>query len=380
MNLRLFCLVIVGLACASPVNAQSLDLRGEVSSAVTVNDVEPRSTYLSGRYVPELFAEIALTPTTTLAALGSVDARATARMISLDDVETDDELDVYRLWLRYGAPQIEARVGLQKIAFGSATLLRPLMWFDRVDPRDPLQITDGVQALLLRYYFLGNANVWLWGLLGNDETKGWELLPSTSRDPEFGGRVQTPLGPGEIALSYHHRWADASALVPPGLPAVDTTVPEDRLGLDGKWDATLGLWFEAVLVRQRSDLLEREYRRQAVLGADYTFDLGGGLTVLGEHYLADVAASAFGSGDGAATSALSATYRWGVVDELGAILYYDWRQDILFKFATWRRTYDHWAFNLLVFVNPDAAGFGPGQPSSELLAGTGAQVLVSFNH
>ena len=49
-------------------------------------------------------------------------------------------------WLRLSTSRFEARVGLQKINFGSATLFRPLMWFDSLDPRDPLQITDGVYA------------------------------------------------------------------------------------------------------------------------------------------------------------------------------------------------------------------------------------------
>jgi len=53
---------------------------------------------------------------------------------------------------------------LQKINFGSATLFRLLMWFDRIDPRDPLKLTDGVYGLLLRYYFHNNTNIWLWGL------------------------------------------------------------------------------------------------------------------------------------------------------------------------------------------------------------------------
>ena len=87
------------------------------------------------------------------------------------------DIDIYRLWIRYGSPQLEIRAGLQKINFGSAILLRPLMWFDRIDPRDPLQLTEGVYGLLGRYYFLNNANVWIWALLGEDETKGWEIFP-----------------------------------------------------------------------------------------------------------------------------------------------------------------------------------------------------------
>lgn len=383
MLLRIVCFAALLVFSLSPGRAQELSLRGEAAAAVTVNDVAPRSTYLSGRYVPELFAETGFASGATLDALVSADLDATLRVTSLDETDSESNADLYRAWLRFASGQFEARVGRQKIAFGSATLLRPLMWFDRLDPRDPLQITEGVDALLLRYYFLDNANVWLWGLLGNDEPKGWELLPTVNDEPELGGRLQLPAGPGEIAASYHYRRADATAVVPPGLPglpAVDPTIREHRYALDGKWDATVGLWFEAVLIDQRSDLLPQPYRRLAVVGADYTFDVGDGLTVLGEHFLADVAEKAFGSGDGSATSALSARYRWGVVDELSAIFYYDWQQENLFSFGSWRRTYDRWAFNLLVFANPDASLLAVGQPRSDLLAGTGAQVLVSFNH
>ena len=69
--------------------------------------------------------------------------------------------------MRYSSDQFELRLGLQKINFGSASMLRPLMWFDQMDPRDPLHLTDGVWGLLARYYFLNNANIWLWGLYGN---------------------------------------------------------------------------------------------------------------------------------------------------------------------------------------------------------------------
>jgi hypothetical protein len=31
---------------------------------------------------------------------------------------------------------------------------------------------------------------WLWGLCGNDETKGWEAIPSDRKKIEFGGRWQ----------------------------------------------------------------------------------------------------------------------------------------------------------------------------------------------
>ena len=61
-----------------------------------------------------------------------------------DSLGTDWKVKPYRATVRYARPRFDARLGLQKISFGSATLLRPLMWFDRIDPRDPLQLTDGV--------------------------------------------------------------------------------------------------------------------------------------------------------------------------------------------------------------------------------------------
>jgi hypothetical protein len=380
MRLRFACLILLGACCAGEARAQDLTFRGEAAAAVTVNDVEPRSTYLSARYVPELFGGVALGRTTTLDALAVVDATATSRVIAPDTIESESELDLYRLWLRCGGSQFETRIGLQKIAFGSATLLRPLMWFDRLDPRDPLQITEGVYGLLARYYFLNNGNIWLWGLLGNDETKGWEQVPSTSDDPEFGGRLQLPAGAGEIALSYHQRRAATAVLMPPGVPVAEESARERRIALDGKWDATIGLWFEAVLVHQDTELRERTYTRLAVAGLDYTFDVGDGLTLLGEHFLADTAEEAFGSGDGSGISAVSARYRWGVIDEISAILNYDWQQDLLFTYATWRRTYDHWAFNLIAFNNPGTSSFSPVSAEEGPRSGTGLQLLVTFNH
>lgn len=139
---------------------------------------------------------------------------------------------------------MEVRLGLQKINFGSANMLRPLMWFDQLDPRDPLQLTDGVWGLLGRYYFLNNANLWVWGLYGNNQQKMWETGNTYSGFPELGGRFQTPVPRGELAFTYHYRKADLSEHSL--LSNQPTSVGENRVGIDGKWDLGVGLWFEAV--------------------------------------------------------------------------------------------------------------------------------------
>ena len=84
-----------------------------------------------------------------------------------DSSQVDAAIKAYRLWGRYTGHQFEVRVGLQKIDFGSAMMLRPLQWFDEMDPRDPLNFTTGVYGALGRYYFLNNANIWGWILYGN---------------------------------------------------------------------------------------------------------------------------------------------------------------------------------------------------------------------
>jgi len=126
---------------------------------------------------------------------------------------SDSKIKPYRLWIRLSSERFELRAGLQKINFGSASALRPLMWFDHLDPRDPLQLTDGVYGLLGRYYFQNNANAWLWVLWGNDKTIGWETVPAVRKIPEFGGRMQFPVPKGEVAFSYHHRTANLAGVL-----------------------------------------------------------------------------------------------------------------------------------------------------------------------
>ena len=189
-------------------NGQNISFTGQLSGWVAVNPDRDFETLLGGRYMPSLSLSKSLTESTYLDAELTLNSYGSALFNNLKEVDTDGKIKPYRMWARYATNQLEIRLGLQKINFGSATMLRPLMWFDRIDPRDPLQITDGVYALLGRYYFLNNTNIWLWGLYGNNETKGWEFIPTESNTPEFGGRIQVPVPRGEIGLSYHTRKID----------------------------------------------------------------------------------------------------------------------------------------------------------------------------
>jgi len=309
----------------------------------------------------------------------SLNAFGTASVHSLKETKTDAEIDLYRMWGRFSTSRFEARIGLQKINFGSATLLRPLMWFDSIDPRDPLQLTDGIYGLLLRYYFLNNANVWIWGLYGNNQLRGWDIFPTESETIEFGGRLQLPLGNGEWALTYHHRTMD-SGQGPFAQP--DTTgqsIPEDRYALDGKWDLGIGLWFEATLIHQRTDLFPFTWQQAVNIGLDYTFGLGNGLHALTESFFYSSSEKALGPGEGLSFSALSLGYPLGLLDSLSFIIYYDWDNKDLYSFLNWRRTYDRWTINVIGFWNPARFQIYQNLPENTLYAGKGFQIMLVFN-
>lgn len=127
---------ILVLVPSGTVFAQ-LDFRGELVGSLVATDAESNATpgeeesdqaqgLASLRYLPELLAEARIKGRTGLTVLASANLNATATRTVGDEWLTDAEADFYRLWARLASPRVEFRVGLQKIAFGSATLLRPL--------------------------------------------------------------------------------------------------------------------------------------------------------------------------------------------------------------------------------------------------------------
>ncbi|UCD93512.1 MAG: hypothetical protein JSU69_06990 [Candidatus Zixiibacteriota bacterium] len=344
------------------------------------DDDEASDLTAGSRYLPDLHIGTPLGDRYLLDLEVSLNGYATAMFPARDDLDADGKVKLYRLWIRFSTSRLEARLGLQKINFGSATLLRPLMWFDRIDARDPLKITDGVYALLLRYYFLNNANIWLWGLYGNDEPKGWEKYATDDETPEFGGRVQLPVPGGELAVSYHHRRAQLSGGSDIAVPREGDKFPENRFALDGKWDIGVGLWLEGVLIHQNARSLSYRWRRLVNVGVDYTFELGSGVSVLGEHIIIDRSRKALGSGSGANMSALSVSYSLGVIDYVSGIVYYDWDNEQFYRLVDWRRTYDDWIIHVIGFWNPESRQIYQDGGGNALYGGKGVQLMVVYNH
>jgi hypothetical protein len=414
------------LAAVSPVRSYTFDARGLVAAWGAFSRSGITQAQLGVRFLPELTLAISLrdrnfslasrfsvnnlinrnTEKATYRNSSSVEGHPDAPQLtaefslnmwgsatfrSSEENSFRSKIKPYRLSLKYTTRRFEARLGLQKISFGSATLLRPLMWFDRLDPRDPIQLSDGVYSLLLRTFLSEKTNLWCWALYGNKDTKGWELIPSKKTSPEFGARAQIPLGKGELALTFHHRRALFDSASPSGsfIPVrpespPSFSFPENRIAADGKWDIGAGFWFEAVLTRQRSSFFIYPWQRALTAGLDYTFGLGNGLHVLGEYYQSDSARGAFSSTTAELFSirflAASASYPVNFLDHLSAIVFYDTRSRDLYSFVRWQRTYDRWSLNIMAFWNPEEFRIYASSGETNLLAGKGLQIMVIYNY
>jgi len=360
--------------------AQEVEFQGQLSGWAAASRAGSSNLQLGLRYVPTLSLTKSFAKTYALDAEISVNTYSAAMGPGIGHLSTSGKFSPYRIWLRFSTPQFEARIGLQKISFGSAALLRPLMWFDRLDPNDPLQLTNGVYGLLLRYTFLSNANVWVWGLYGNDDLKGWETTPTQKKTPEYGGRFQFPLFKGEMALSYHHRRIDPSRSLLPQVALEPAPAPEDRFAVDGKWDLGVGFWFEGTLGRQDFKLFPLKYQKTVNLGLDYTFSIGNGLHILGEYLINQSSADALTGGDRAEFSALSLDYPLGITDRIRGMAFYAWESGDWYRFLTWQRVIDRWSFYIIGFWNPESYRIIANQQGKSVFIGRGIEVMIVFNH
>jgi len=347
------------------IHALEVDFQGQFSGWTIESRVQDEWRNNSGlRYIPQLTLEQSVGDESFFDIEASLNGFVA---YDSENSEEDSDLELYRLKLRFATAQTETRIGLQKINFGPAQLLRSLKWFDRLDPRDPQNLTDGVYALRFTYNALNNASFWLWGLYGNDDPKGYEALPSVSEKPEFGGRLQYPVLDGELAATFHTRKVDASILDEP-----DFT--ENRFALDGRWEFGIGFWFESVLQQQETDALPYKWTKMTAIGMDYTFGIGNGLYLVCEHFATALSDDTFGWNEDMHVSAVSLSYPVGLFDNLMAIGYYSWDREEYSQHLSWQRTYDNLVINASLFRYPE--------PDNENIArsGYGGQLMLVYYH
>lgn len=355
-------------------------LNGQIVGWTTLQAENPLIIQPGGRFVPTLTGKFETTKISSFDFEVSLNINGYATYKDFTNENASVVLKPYRVWMRYATDKFELRGGLQKINFGQARLFRPLMWFDGMDVRDPLQLTDGVYGLLGKYFFDNNGSIWAWGLIGNKNTKGWELNPTEQWKPELGGRLEMPVLNGETALTanfrkvhtpilYSSRWNDYLLL------------NESRIGLDGKWDLGIGLWFESsTTITQKNNVLTPHFQDMWNVGIDYTFPVGNGLGATVEYLRYHAGEQFFINGTSLNLIGTMFSYPVSIIDNLSAMLFFVPLQNILFNYITWSRTYDKWSFYAIGFWNPSNSQLLAFQSTANnLFSGKGIQLMAAFN-
>ncbi|MBW6491932.1 MAG: hypothetical protein K0B15_12140 [Lentimicrobium sp.] len=379
MNKYLILLLIwtTNLLTASAQNSDTILFSGQASIWANYNFDQELPVRAGARYIPQANYRLVKGNKLFDAEL-SLNLNGSAALHPFDSITGEANLKPYRAWIRYSGLQFEIRAGLQKINFGSAAMLRPLMWFDKLDPRDPLQLTDGVWGILGRYYFLNNANLWLWVILPSEKPKTWEFVGSNTKYPESGGRIQLPVPKGEMAFTAHRRMADMRDNLL-SLPDY-AEVPETRLGLDGKWDLGIGLWFEASQISFSRSVKNLTHQTMINIGADYTFGIGNGLNVIVEHLQAATGEKLFSFSGSLGFTGLSINYPLSMKDNLGAITYLDLKNKNSYNFLSYKRQLRKLDLHIMAFLNPEIYQM-PYQTSDNLMfSGKGIQLMMVYNH
>ncbi|MCL2727183.1 MAG: hypothetical protein FWD56_02220 [Bacteroidales bacterium] len=312
-----------------------------------------KTLWFGGRYIPQ----IKYTNHNKFDLEASANIFGDFGMKPFSQFESDGTLKPYRLWVRFATNQMEFRAGLQKINFGSAQMLRPLMWFDKMDARDPLQMTDGVWGGLFRYYFKNNANIWLWGLAMNKDAK----IMKGDLKPEVGARVQFPINRGEMAFSY-----------------TTHATKEHRMGFDVRADVVVGFWFETSWT-YLTDSVPLKNQLMTTIGGDYTIGTGNGLGITLEHLLFTGGSKVFDYNNNAQFTAVNLTYPLSFFGNANAILYYDWKNKNVYNFAGYNHQFKNITLYLMAYLNPKTNAL-PMQSGFMRFTGKGVQLMAVWNY
>jgi hypothetical protein len=356
--------------------SDSLVFSGQLSIWSHYNPSNTLSLSAGSRYIPDLRYQLQFQKDRLLEIEGSANVSGFLGIRPFDSVSPDGSLSAYRAHIRFASPQFELRLGLQKISFGSAVMLRPLMWFDQIDPRDPLELTYGVWGALGRYYFLNNANLWVWCLYGNEKSRTWDIGATKTKIPEAGSRIQLPVPKGEIALTYNFRSTSLPDSLGPGL----SEIPENRLGLDSRWDLGPGVWFEGSWVHKGKNVGLLSNQEMLNVGTDYTFGIGNGLYAVFEHLLTSSSEKAFDLSKTVNFSALSFQYPLGIVDNLSSMVFYDWSNSSTYTYVNWNHRFAKFTFFVMAYWNPEQYLLPQKENLGQTYAGKGFQLMLVYNH
>ncbi len=339
---------------------------------------QPYSLLFGGRYIPELrYAKSLFSDTQTLSVLASLNIYGTTATADFDSTSNDGKIKPYRLYAAWAFKNFTLKGGLQELRFGEAQMFRSTAWFDRTDPRDPLQISDGVWGLTGRYFIpRTKLNLWLWLLYGNKDAKGTDFFPTNQSIPEAGGRLQWRYPLGNFGFSYHFRRVNTE-----DLDIQYAWVPEHRFGLDAKFDWRVGVSVEASSIHLAEDIDMYTHQSMATLGLDYTFKLGKGLKTVFEQFVSSLNKQTFMFDNSVTLSGLSLAYPFTDADDLNYMFYYDWTHQKTYNYIKWSHRFRYLTLHTMAFWNPIIYEFDRIEAfAREHMLGKGIQLMLVWNH
>ena len=373
-KLNIFIIVISFIRIAT---AQSnIDFDGQLLGQTNIGIGKESSGFIGTRYLPEIVFKKKIDSLSSFTIETSVNLSLSRSHLLKNLIDSEINLSPYRIWVRYQIKNWEFRLGLQKIDFGSAQLLRPIQWFNQIDPRDPLGLTNGVNGLLVRRYFKNNSNLWLWGLYGNDKQRGLDAFPTIKKSPEFGGRFQTLIPKGEAAISYHYREAgDVNNQL-----FENYISPEHRIGFDSKLDLGFGIWTEVSFVHRVKNIGLLTNQLLVNIGLDYTFGIGNGLTLSKEYLFSDSSDSLNKDYIRRGFSAISLNYPLNFSSTLSALIYHQWNNNSQTLMINYQQQFNNLTGYLILYYNPETVQGIQQNEIFQSFSGPGVQLLLVFNH
>ena len=248
----------------------------------------------------------------------------------------------YRFWIRYYNEKVEARLGLQKITFVPAQILRNLSWFDNIDLTDPTGQVGGVKAFRLKWFPSNTISLWSWSILNKHDSLS------------FGFRSELSHFSGEWGITYH---ADQ----------------KNNIGIDYRYDGYFGLWNE-------SSFLLSENIKQIIttLGLDYTLPIGNGLYLMTE-FMSIQQQKTFKLKENYA--AILANIPIGMIHQISIITQIDIKENKNYNFLRWSSTYDNFSLNYIFSLNPKRQDYLPLKVPNVLENfGSTFQIMFIYNY
>jgi len=368
-GITIIALLVIFLSTNSLTFSQSIILKGQFWGSVMHGDDPPidRSSFET---------TLGYIPTLSLARNLSNDrfvdlewGYRTGRVYVGDYAISSNE-EPYRLWLRYSSDQIEARLGLQKIAFGPAMVLRSLAWFDTIDPKDPTGQTDAVEAFRLRVFPTSSLALWLWSINNDQDTLS------------YGGRAELSTSNGEWGLTYHQDPTELGQNM--GQFPIFFSGSHQRAAVDYRYDGYFGFWFEgAGIFSDSKQDVELNRFTLFTLGADYTIPVGPGLLIMAETMRINSSSTAKDSSTEQTYTALMASLPINMLHQLMFIAQIDWDNSHMYNYLRWGIIYDHFSLNFILSISPKRGDYEIAKedlPKTVAGFGTGLQFMLIYNH